>query len=85
MKKAINGLYIHTASANFKVNFENVGKASVREAFENTDKDLQTMLKVKNTTLKELRGTWLYETVEKYASDMDGIYITLDPTYPSLK
>ncbi|GAH88581.1 unnamed protein product, partial [marine sediment metagenome] len=62
----MNGLYIHAANTNFKVYFENVGKVSVREAFENTDKELQMMLKVKNKTLKELRGTWLYETVEKY-------------------
>lgn len=81
LKKAINELYIHNASPNSKVHFENVGKVSVREAFENTDKDLQTMLKVKNKTLKELRGTWLYETVEKYANDMDSVRITLDPTY----
>ena len=81
LKKAINGLYIHNASPNSKVHFENVGKVSVREAFENTDKDLQMMLKVKNKTLKELRGTWLYETVEKYANDMDSVRITLDPTY----
>lgn len=81
LKKAINDLYIHNASPNSKVHFENVGKVSVREAFENTDKDLQTMLKVKNKTLKELRGTWLYETVEKYANDMDAVRITLDPTY----
>jgi len=81
LKKAINDLYIHNASPNSKVHFENVGKVSVREAFENTDKDLQTMLKVKNKTLKELRGTWLYETVEKYANDMDSVRITLDPTY----
>ncbi len=81
LKKAINDLYIHNASPNSKVHFENVGRVSVREAFENTDKDLQTMLKVKNKTLKELRGTWLYETVEKYANDMDSVRITLDPTY----
>ena len=81
LKKAINDLYIHNASPNSKVHFENVGKVSVREAFENTDKDLQTMLKVKNKTLKELRGTWLYETVDKYANDMDAVRITLDPTY----
>ena len=81
LKKAINELYIHNASPNSKVHFENVGKVSVREVFENTDKDLQTMLKVKNKTLKELRGTWLYETVEKYANDMDSVRITLDPTY----
>ncbi|MBD3213324.1 MAG: hypothetical protein GF311_12010 [Candidatus Lokiarchaeota archaeon] len=80
LKKAINGLYIHSASTSTKIHFENVGKASVREAFENTDKDLQTMLKVKNKTLKELRGTWLYETVEKYANDMEAVYNTLDPT-----
>ncbi len=85
LKKAINGLYIHSASANSKVSFENVGKASVREAFEYTDKDLQTMLKVKNKTLKELRGTWLYETVKKYANDMDAVCSTLDPTYRFIK
>ena len=81
LKKAINDLYIHNASPNSKVHFENVGKVSVREAFENTDKDLQTMLKVKNKTLKELRGTWLFETVERYANEMDSVRITLDPTY----
>jgi len=81
LKKVINALYIHSASPNAKVHFENIGKVSVREAFENTDKDLQTMLKVKNKTLKELRGTWLYETVEKYANDMEAVKITLDPSY----
>ena len=81
LKKAINGLYIHSASKSVKVNFENVGKASVRDAFENTDKDLQTMLTVKNKTLKELRGTWLYETVKKYAKDMETVCNTLDPTF----
>ncbi len=81
LKKAINALYIHSASPNAKVYFENVGKVSIREAFENTDKDLQMMLKVNNKTLKELRGTWLYETVEKYANDMNAVKITLDPTY----
>ena len=81
LRKAINDLYIHTASKSSKVYFENVGKTSVRDAFENTDKDLQTMLKVKNKTLKELRGTWLYETVEKYADDMEAVKVTLEPTY----
>jgi len=81
LRKVINGLYIHSASKSTKVNFENVGKASVRDAFENTDKDLQTMLKVRNKTLKELRCTWLYETVEKYANDMAKVCATLDPTF----
>lgn len=80
LRKAINGLYIHSASKSTKIMFENVGKASVRDAFENTDKDLQTMLKVKNKTLKELRGTWLYETLEKYANEMEAVCNTLDPT-----
>ena len=81
LRKAINGLYIHSASKSTKVNFENMGKASVRDAFENTDKELQIMLKVKNKTLKELRGTWLYETVEKYVNDMEAVCMTLDPTF----
>lgn len=81
LKKAINDLYIHNASPNSKVYFENIGKVSVREVFKNTDKDLQTMLKVKNKTLKELRGMWLYETVEKYANDIAMARTTLEPTY----
>jgi hypothetical protein len=81
LKKTINGLYIHTASKSAKVKFENVGKASVRDAFENTDKDLQTMLKVRNKTLKELRGTWLYETLEKYVDEMEAVRVTLDPNF----
>lgn len=85
LKKAINALYIHNASPDSKIYFENVGKVSVREAFENTDKDLQTMVKVKNKTLKELRGTWLYETVEMYMNNMDAVKITLDPTYQFTK
>ncbi|MHA1395567.1 MAG: hypothetical protein ACTSRZ_18855 [Promethearchaeota archaeon] len=85
LKKALNGLYIRSASKSTKVYFENMEKASVRNAFENTDKDLQTMLKVKNKTLKELRGTWLYETLKKYANDMNAVCNTLDPTFRFIK
>lgn len=42
-----------------------MGKASVREAFKNTDDDLQAMIKVRNKVFKELREIWLYENLKK--------------------
>ncbi|MEE9379545.1 MAG: hypothetical protein V3V33_16085 [Candidatus Lokiarchaeia archaeon] len=42
---------ISDVSQSSKVHFENVGKISVREAFKNTDEDLQAMIKVRNKAL----------------------------------
>ena len=81
LKKAINGLYIHSASKSAKVKFENVGKISVREAFENTDDDLQAMIRVRNKTLKELRGIWLYETLDEYVGKMEKAVQELNPEF----
>ncbi|MBD3340613.1 MAG: hypothetical protein GF353_16010 [Candidatus Lokiarchaeota archaeon] len=81
LKKAVNGLYIHSASKSAKVNFENVGKVSVREAFENTDDDLQAMIRVRNKTFKELRGIWLYETLDEYVGKMEKAAQELDPSF----
>ena len=81
LQKVINALYIHGASKSAKVNFENVGKVSVREAFKNTDDDLQAMIKVKNKTFKELRGIWLYETLTEYVRKMEAAAKDLDPIF----
>jgi len=81
LRKVINGLYIHSASRSSKVHFENVGKVSVRKVFESVDKDLQAMIKVRNKTFKELRGMWLYETLEGYIEDMEQTIKELDPTF----
>ncbi len=81
LQKAINALYIHGASKSAKVKFENVGKVSVREAFKNTDDDLQAMIKVKNKTFKELRGIWLYETLTEYVRKMEAAAKDLDPSF----
>jgi len=81
LRKVINGLYIHSASRSSKVYFENVGKISVRKVFESVDKDLQAMIKVRNKTFKELRGMWLYETLEVYVEDMEQTIKELDPTF----
>jgi hypothetical protein len=81
LKKAINSLYIHTASKSSSVCFENVGTVSVREAFKNTDKDLQTMAKARNKTLKELRGAWLYEKLTEYMNAIEIVMKDKDPTY----
>lgn len=81
LRKVINGLYIHSASKVTKVYFENVGKVSVRKVFESVDKDLQTMIKVRNKTFKELRGMWLYEILEGYVEDMEQTIKDLDPTF----
>lgn len=81
LRKVINGLYIHSASKSTKVYFENVGKISVRKVFESVDKDFQAMIKVRNKTFKELRGMWLYETLEGYVEDMEQTIKDLDPTF----
>lgn len=81
LKKTIGGLYIHTASQNSTVYFENVGKVSVREAFKNTDKDLQVMIKATNKVFKELRGVWLYEKLTEYVNKMDDLLNDLDPSF----
>lgn len=78
LKKAIGGLYIHTASKNSTVYFENVGKVSVREVFKNTDKDLQVMIKARNKVFKELRGVWLYEKLLEYVNKMDDVLKDLE-------
>jgi len=81
LKKTIGGLYIHTASKNTTVYFENVGKVSVREVFKNTDKDLQVMIKARNKVFKELRGVWLYEKLTEYVNKMDDVLKDLDPNF----
>ena len=81
LKKAANSLYIHTASKSSKVNFENVGEVSVSEAFENTDADLQTMIKVKNKVFKELRGVWLFEILNEYRNKLCRAKEPLDPSF----
>ncbi len=81
LKKVVNSLYIHTAWRSSKIHFENVGKASVREAFKNTDDDLQAMIKVRNKVFRELRGIWLYENLKKYAEKMENAMIPLNPSF----
>lgn len=81
LKKVINGLYVHNASKSGKVLFENVGKVSVRNAFENTDADLQAMTKVRNKVFKELRGIWLYDTVKEYVEKLEIATEPLDPSF----
>lgn len=81
LKKAIGGLYIHTASKNATVYFENVGEVSIREVFKNTDKDLRVMIKARNKVFKELRGVWLYEKLTEYVNKMDDMLKNLDPNF----
>ncbi len=81
LRKAINGLYIHSAKRSTTVYFGNMGKMSVRKVFESVDKDLRAMIKVCNKTFKELRGMWLYETLEGYIDDMEQTIKNLDPTF----
>lgn len=81
LKKTVRGLYIHTASKSSKVMFERVGKVSVREVFKNTDKDLQSMIRVRNKRFKELRGTWFYEELEKYVEELENVNVKVDPSY----
>jgi len=80
LRKVINGLYIHSAKRSNKIYFESIGKISVRKVFESVDKDLRAMIKIRNKRFKELRGMWLYETLEGYIEDMEQTIKDLDPT-----
>lgn len=81
LKKAISGLYIHTANANVLVEFEGKGKMSVRTVFKQMDKDLQAMARARNKTFKCLRGLWLYSTIENYITEGRATVATMDPNY----
>ncbi len=85
LKKTIGGLYIHIASKNTIIYFENVGKVTIREVFKNTDKDLQVMIKLRNKVLKKLRGARLYEKLTEYVNKIDDVLKDLDPYFQFTK
>lgn len=81
LKKTVNSLYIHKASKNSKVKFENVGKVSVSEAFSHTDAELQAMIKVKNNVFDELRGVQLYELLSTYKNKLGHALESLEASF----
>ena len=81
LKQTVTGLYIHKASKTSEIMFENVGKVSVRTAFKNIDKDLQSMARAKNKRFKDLRGMWFFEELARYVEIMEDKLKTLDLTY----
>ena len=69
LKKMICHLYIHNTTN--AVEFEGHGKIKIKEVFKPIDNDLQTMIKVRNKTFKELRGLWLFSTLNDYYERMN--------------
>lgn len=68
LKKMITHLYIHSTTN--AVEFEGHGKQKVRDVFKPIDDDLQTMIKVRNKSFKELRGVWLFANLNTYYENM---------------
>jgi len=66
LKKSITKLYIHSASLSKTVDFEILGKKSVREVFKPIDLDLQSMIRMRNKRFKSLRGLWLFDKLTDY-------------------
>jgi hypothetical protein len=81
LSKVLNALYIHKASKNVTVEFEGVGRKTVREVFAAMDKDFRAMARARNVTFKKLRGIWLYEKLTEYVAGMRGVLAGLDPAY----
>ena len=66
LKKSVHGLYILSASKTSKVNFEGIGKRSVRTVFEKVEKQLRAILKEYTRKFKKLRGITTYENLKQY-------------------
>lgn len=81
LKKTADHLYIHTANATLTVNFEGVGRESVRKAFKSIDQDIQAMIRVSNKALKRLRGITLYIDLTDYVGKLHMVLLKLDPTH----
>jgi hypothetical protein len=80
LKQVITHLYIHTTTN--IVDFEGKGKLPIKAVFKQMDEDLQTMVRVRNISFKELRGLWLYETITTY---LEGLHKTIEGMTPGLR
>ncbi len=81
LQKAANALYIHKVSPSATAEFEVKGRLSIRAVFKGVDQDHRTMLKARNVTFKQLRGTTLYERLEDFMAKKRAVLPRMDPKF----
>ena len=73
LKKAVNNLYIVSAAKSVKINFDGLGKASIREVFHEVEIVLKSIIKAQSRKFKRLRGINVYEKVSSFVKEMDQV------------
>ena len=71
IKKAVNNLYIMSAAKSVKINFNGLGKASIREVFHEVEVVLKSIIKAQSKKFTRLRGIKVYEQVSSFVKEME--------------
>ena len=78
LKKVVNNLYIVSAAKSVKINFDGLGKASIREVFHEVEIVLKSIIKAQSRKFKRLRGINVYEKVSSFVNETEQILLTED-------
>jgi hypothetical protein len=79
LSKAVNNLYILTISKTSKIFFEGIGKAPIREVFQEVEQSLRTLVKARTRKFEHLRGIEIYERLSRYVEETDQVLAAEDP------
>ncbi|MFO8020741.1 MAG: hypothetical protein R6U96_19110, partial [Promethearchaeia archaeon] len=71
LKKTVNNLYILSVSKSVKIQFEGLGKAAIRDVFQEVEHTLRSLIKVQTRKFKRLRGIEVFENLSNYVSEME--------------
>ncbi len=71
LSKAVNSLYVLTVSKTTKINFEGIGKASIREVFHEVELSLRALVKSNSKKFTCLRGIEVFERLDRFVKEMD--------------
>jgi len=79
LTKAVNNLYILTVAKTSKIFFEGIGKAPIREVFQEIEQSLRALVKARTKKFEHLRGVEVYERLVCYVEEMDQVLSKDDP------
>ncbi len=79
LSKAVNNLHILKVSKTSKISFEGIGKAPIREVFQEVEQSLRTLIKARTRKFEHLRGVEVYERLCRYVEEMDRVLAAEDP------
>ena len=73
LKIVVNNLYIVSAAKSVKINFNGLGKASIREVFHEVEIVLKSIIKAQSRKFTRLRGINVYEKVNKFVKETEQV------------